>query len=69
MNTLPRNIRDKELENEEQRIQDQHTLSPRRNQMAIAEGLQDTLKPDHETSDHKLESGGGTFNGPPDGTE
>ena len=37
--------------------------------MAIAEGLQDTLKPDHENSDQKLEFEGGTFNGPPDGTE
>ena len=69
MNTLPREIRDKELEDEERRLQEQHTLSSRkknsRNEIVIAEGLADTLKPsNHGNSDQKLEC-----EGPPDGIE
>ena len=69
MNSLPRNIRDKELEEAEQRMQDQHSSGARRNEIVIAEGLQDTLKPDHEISDQKLDYEDGTFNRPPDATE
>ena len=50
-------------------MQDQHTFSARRNEIVIAEVLQETLKPDHENSDQKLAYEEGTFNAPPDVTE